>query len=852
MGKKAIYTLLAILTLWGCSTEKNAFLNRSYHYTTTRFNGYFHGNEAFKLATKNIKNKHVDDYDYVLDIFQHGDELINKAEYSNLNRAINKAAKMIDQHSMKFKEKRETVEKNNMIDDCFLLIGKARFLKGDLESAAETFIYVQSNFQKKPIKVKASLWLIINYIEQENFVDAETQVKALKEDKELPKRFKDDLLIIEASMFIKSKEYQKAIPILKEAISLVRKRSLKHRLSFILGQLYQNVGDTKNASELYTYVAKKAANYDLQFNAKINLAKTFEGSGSEIITIFEKMLKDDKNKEYQDQIYFALAQVYEKQGNTDLAIENYKLSAANSVNNPKQKGKAFLALGDYYFDLPKYPAAAKYYDSCLIALPPNFPQYQDIQQKKNSLVDLVFHLEVVAKEDSLLKISNFSEEEKLAFADAQIEKARVKKELKELKAEEKRAQELINNKLNGTGGDSWIFNNPGMLSAGVSDFMRIWGDIKLEDNWRRSDKSSVSFNEIDQSKEIVSDVPEDQTVAFYLKDVPTSEAAIEASNANIRKSYYALGVLYRDQFEDLKQSNYYFELLNSRYPKNNKEVICYYQLYRNYDKLNLKQPRERNKELILTDYPKSEYAALLLNPNKLADQEKKLQDLNSTYQQTYSLFQAGNYQAVIDSIKSLKGIIMNTALEPRFSLLSDFAKGKLGGRDSLISNLRKTQSEFMGTTVANEIDLILGKINREQNVQKKAELDSLQKEKEFILSKSEPHYFVLIFSNETNNADELAQGISDFNSSYFSNLNLQVKSIVWSETENIIIVKPLTSEKDYYSYFSTFNDTFLKDQKPLGDLYFTISKTNYTKLFQYKEVLKYADFFNKNYSASEK
>ena len=101
--------------------------------------------------------------------------------------------------------------------------------------------------------------------------------------------------------------------------------------------------------------------YELQFNAKINLATTYEGSGNSVINILEKMLRDAKNIEYQDQIYHAIAKVYEKQGKFQMAIDNYKLSAKKSINNPKQKGKSFLALGDYYFNQPDYLKAYNYF-----------------------------------------------------------------------------------------------------------------------------------------------------------------------------------------------------------------------------------------------------------------------------------------------------------------------------------------------------------------------------------------------------------------------------------------------------------------------------------------------------------
>lgn len=853
MRKIALYTTLSILIIFGCSTEKDAFINKGYHYTTARFNGYFHGNEAYKLAIKNVKEQHVDDYQEILEIYRHGDAKINKEQYANLNRTINKAAKMIDRHSMKFKKKGKSIEKNQMIDDCYLLIGKARLLKYDLEVAAEAFVFVKNTFDKKPIRFDGALWLIQTYIYQENYVDAETDIKLLKEEEKFPKKLKDELLLLETQVLIRTKKYTKAAQTLTEAISLIKKRKFKHRLKFILAQLYQENGNLEKATELYKYVAKKSPNYDLQFNAKISLAKTFNGTGEEIVSIFEKMLKDEKNKEYQDQIYFALAQVYEKQNETDQAIENYKLAAATSVNNPKQKGRAFLALGDYYFDIPKYPLAANYYDSCLISLPKTYPSYNFIESKKNSLTDLVTYLNTVETEDSLQRIAGLSEEDRLAFTDDLIRKVRLDKELKEIEEEAARSRAAAKAIALGSNGETWIFDNPTMLSVGLADFYSTWGDIKLEDNWRRSDKTSVSFNDVQASNDALvnTETPENQTVDFYMKGLPKSEEDFKKSDDKLKNAYYELAILYRDQFEDMNQSNYYFELLNSRYPENNKKAETLYQLYRNYDKQGIASKKEENKNLVINDFPNSEYAQLLLNPNVIADKEKKIQASNKSYEELYSLYTKNDFHSVIKGVNALLPTLINTPLLPRFELLKAFAKGSLYGKDSLELGLRSTQSKYMGTEVANEIDLILGKLDREKNKIIKEKTDSLTKAKTFNLTKSEPHYFILIYSNNTVKSEEISNDISNFNDSFFKNKNLQVKTIAWSDTENALIIKPLLSEKDYYKYYTTVRDNFLMGKKNTGDLYFNISKTNYGKLFKYKELVNYMDFFKKNYFASE-
>lgn len=847
--KSIIWIALISILVYACTTEKNAFLNRNYHYGTVKFNGYFNGNEAYKLAKKNIENTHKDDYDELLDVFRYGNETDNKTEYPNLDRAIKKGAKMIDRHSMKFKVKTQEVEFNQMIDDCYLLIGKARFLKYDLESAKETFLYVQNTYEKGKERYKASLWLLMTYIYQENFVDAETLIKAIKENKEFPDKLKDELALLEAISLKRSEQYEKAIPAFENALKSIKKRKLKRRIQFILGQLYQQKGDTKKAAELYEIVAKKATSYDLQFNAKINLATTYEGNAREIITLLEKMLKDSKNKEYFDQIYFALAKVYERQGNEEMTIKCYKLSAKTSVKNKKQKGKAFLALGNYYFDQPDYLEASNYYDSTLLIIDKSFPDYEAIAIKKESLKDLVKHLKIVQEQDSLLKIASMSDVEREVFIEKKIEEAKLRAEAEEARKELEREKALAEAAIQGTVGAAWVFDNQTALTAGLAEFQGIWGDRPLEDDWRRSDKTSLNFGEIAQEEEEEAEkIPEDQTEEYYLKNLPLGTDQQEVSKQKILNSYYQLGVLYRDNFDDLPSSIYYFEKLNERFPRNSKEAVTWYQLYRNFDKTGNAVKKEDVKQKVIKNYPGSEYAQLLLNPNMLAEQEQKDAAHEKVYEEIFGIYKQENYSEVIAKIDAYRNNIDGGDTKGYFELLYAFSKGNLEGKDTLTYYLKQVYSNNLGTEIANEVDVLLGELRRMSDLEKMALKDSLSKEKEFVMSEGKPHYFMIVFSNETNKTEEVINNISDFNKEFYSNLTLNVKSVAWTDKEDAIVVKTFKTSKEFGNYYSTIKEKFLANKSELGDLHFVISTVNYKKLFKFKELIRYLDFHKRSYS----
>jgi hypothetical protein len=425
------------------------------------------------------------------------------------------------------------------------------------------------------------------------------------------------------------------------------------------------------------------------------------------------------------------------------------------------------------------------------------------------------------------------EEEKIALEDSRREKA------------------LAEASMQVSNGATWVFENPALLATGFNEFKSVWGDRILEDNWRRQDKSSISFslaqeNETnDVSKE---SLPEKQTKTYYLKDVPFKTYQQEIAHQKIINSCYQLGVIYRDNFNDLLKSTFYFNKINSSYPQNSKEAITWYQLYRNYDKMNKISEKIEMKNKLINNYPNSEYAKLLINPNMLAEQEKRSVQDDEVYEEIFFTFKKEQYLKVISDVDSYKENVKRSELKAKFDLIKAFAKGNLYGRDTLEYYLRKTRQDNSGTGASEDVVVILEKFENKRQKMLMHKNDSLKKEKNFIIAKNEPHYFVMIFNNKKNKSSELINEISNFNSEFYLLKNLKSKSISWSTDEDAIVVKSFKTNSESGNYYETIKQKFLDYNLELGELNFVIAKSNYAKLFKYKEAIKYIDFFRKNYS----
>ena len=78
----------------------------------------------------------------------------------------------------------------------------------------------------------------------------------------------------------------------------------------------------------------------MAFQSQINLAQSFDPSLGNTKTLersLMKMLREEKNKEYASQIYYALCSLALKDNNYTLAISRFKLSVATAGANRSQK-----------------------------------------------------------------------------------------------------------------------------------------------------------------------------------------------------------------------------------------------------------------------------------------------------------------------------------------------------------------------------------------------------------------------------------------------------------------------------------------------------------------------------------
>ena len=480
--KYSLILIVSLLFFSSCSTKKKSWVSRQYHNTTARYNGYFNGNQSIKKGLKKIDQTFEDDYSQILPIFKTGDLQKSKTAHSYMDKAIQKSSVVIQKHSIKIRG----VEYCKWIDDNYLLLGKSYFYKGDIEEALRSFSFLKENYKKSEIRFLAEIWMAKCYIEKKDFASAENVLIELENNKRFPKKYKFDFNIVSADSYMRQKNYSLATDHLQTSIKLVKTKKQKTRLNFILAQVYQNQKIYSKSRSYYKEVLSSSPEYVMTFNAKMNLALSSNKNNNDynkIRSSLIKMSKDDKNKEYLDQIFYTLGRMDQQKNDTVSAVTNYLESTINSVENSQQKGLSFLALSEISFIQKDFLQSKIYYDSTAFFLSESYEFYSQIINRKNILTDLVFYLNTVHLEDSLQSLALLSKDQ-LDLVITEVINKELEKEKERIEQETGRQQNMMNNSGRGgrneqfgnnTSGGKWYFYNPATLSFGLSEFRKNWG-----------------------------------------------------------------------------------------------------------------------------------------------------------------------------------------------------------------------------------------------------------------------------------------------------------------------------------------------------------------------------------------
>lgn len=897
-SRKYYILFLFIFLSVGCSTKKNTGVTRFYHALTTKYNILFNGSESYKEGLKNYEDAYVEDYSQILPIFIYGDKELASASKGSMDRTIEKSTKSIRLHSITKKpdkDKRTLTKKdkafydkneyNIFIDDSYLIMAKAFFYQADYESAIRLFSFIAKQYDDEETKYLAYNWLVRSYVQIKDFREAGKQLEFLEEEIEYPEKLRYELNLTYADFYLKQQKYSESILYVEEALNLAKRKKAKLRLTFILAQLKEESGDLRNASDLYAKVIKMNPPYEMAFNAKLKRASLYSGGGKSLATIkaeLIEMLDDDKNIEFQDQIYFALGEIERRNGNLTKAIEYYQLSASHTGLNQNQKGITYLTLANIFFDQALYVESQAYFDSAVVSLDPDYPGYTELSIKNQYLSNLVKNLSEVKHQDSLQMVAKMPEKERDLFIDKIISDLKVKEAEDERIEKEQLMAGYDNNRLpvrrgnNLAEGGNWYFYNPSAKSFGEPEFKRRWGNRKLEDNWRRRNKRMVGFEQVTE-EEFSDDILDakagldNKTPEYYKVELPLTDSAMAASHLTIQRSLYNVGEVYRNDLKDYPLALEAYKELIDRYPDGEYKVPSYYAIYKVYADQNDMDKADIYKSMIIRNYPDTKYAKVLLDPNYFKQFEEEEIEQREYYERTLTLYKNENFSEVIRRSDFAIAKYKNPEYIPKYRYLKAISIGESFGVSAMKPELERIIDEFKNDPVvfASEKLLVSIKENELKNLNKLAitdspvdtikekteeELQIAEKtieeiEKVYKYNSKEKHTFAIVISNKAD-INQLKFNIINFNLDYDIQQTFDVESKDFNEYTIIITVREFENQekaKDFlYKFYSQKNQLFT-DVKTEDYQMFIISNSNLNSLIGQKMISDYLLFYKKYY-----
>ncbi|MFT4601754.1 MAG: tetratricopeptide (TPR) repeat protein [Arenicella sp.] len=892
-----IFAVFAMLTFASCSTEKDAALNVGYHNMTARYNGYFNARVIIEESLEGYRESTTEDFTKLLplDLYPSKEDIPGIQE--KYEDAFERCEKVIFRHSMPNANvtKNKNIEHCRWIDDNWFVIAKIHYTRREYFKAEEIFKFIQES----PLYVdqervhEARIWLAKTYIAKEDFVEAKRYLsmieidmqeaesksgngkeKESKRDKErrkkqekkdkkngvkkpgpFPKQLKDEYELTMAEFHIAKEEYKKAIEHLEKGIELTKKRKVKARYQFVLAQLYEQEGNGDMAAVNFQKVVKSPAPYEMRFQAQIHKALSATTGGDALKKELAKMLRDNKNIEYKDQIYFALAEIAMKEGDIDEAKLNYTRSAFSSVKNDRQKGVSYLALGDLHFEEKDYLSAQKYYDSCVQVLPEEYETYEKIAAKAEGLSGLVENYETFMHEDSVQQIAQLPESDLEEFLEQTLKQIKADEKLKK---EQDQARLLAQqNRVKNAGGNAgsgskWYFYNQKVSSSGFNDYRSNWGQRLLEDDWRRANKTSYTSEDGEEDEDNDSLVVEvdSLTVDVLRAGLPLTKALMDSSQNSAMNSLYMLGIIYKESLKEEAEAILYFKKIIDRNIKHKKVLPALYQLYLIYKKKGSIEAG-RYEDAIMNDYGESEIAKILSDPDYLEKKRAKDEEDLNAYSETLEHYRYQRYNNVLARCNTIIATDSTNEYINKYYLLKAFAIGKSspGNKTAISGPLQKLYDLSPTSEEGIQAKIYLDKLAEGLSIVK-PDTTSTAPQSPFTYDIALQHYFILVFPNDAGNINSTKFKLGNFNKEFYKSQRLKTDNALLGSDNSVLIVRKFTNQEVASGYLLAFDSKQAKTS--LGAMsadyeHFIINSDNFKVLFDTQDLKGYQDFYREKY-----
>lgn len=880
----AIYIVLSVI-LFGCGADRKNFIARTYHNTTSLFNGYYNANIRYKDGVKQVEANMPVPQDEFIPLLAVLDPQKSGGSLSLFDEAINKCDLVLYKH-----------KNSKWADNCRFLIGRSWFYKKNYSLAIQNFEYVLSAYPKSNLKPAVTLWLAKTYFLNGSIFRAREVLNQLTQDKLLKKNLLGELTLLQATLAIQQEDYPGAITAIENNIEIIKPKKMRARCYFLLAQLYDTQKSFPKAYENYQKVVSMNTENNITFQAKINIAKLFtnyqEGhdESASITKLLRQLSKDVKYEEFLDQIYYQWALVELKKKDEAKAIEYLNLSLRKNKDNVRQKALSYYQIGRiYFYNQRKFTDAQAYFDSAATIIKPEAKEYDEIKSLAATLKEYVKHLNNMVLQDSLLTLSALSPEQLEAKID-QIISAEEEKKRQEAAQKAQDEQDQLAKNFNtppvdnqsATNRGSFYFDNVSMVAMGRQEFTRIWGNRNNEDNWRRKNKDIIIASTGDSTRDKAEDIPKDPVEARKVKRekmktaVPkTPKEKTDAENKLI-ESMVALAQIYDQKLNQPDSAIALYNRIVTRFPDSDFAPKAYYGLY---TLLLKKDPNkaEEYKQTIIKKFPGSMYAKLA-NKEIAGEEDANDTAFLAAYNALYDTYLQEQYSSVISFAGQIIAQHPTQKLIPNVYYLRGMSFGFLQQYDSLKTTFLFIKKNFPDAGIITQVNQTLALLNKgvaesgtqgENKTQNSASQNEGKTDNKTehsdtaTTNANDPRFAIFNAKKQANEIvlvialidksivtnDQLKIEISRFNSESFKNERLTTNVFLYHNQHHLVYISQFLDFKSADTYIRVLrNDPKIKQWlvKPEQDVMF-ITPSNFSQAYRNKKINDYQDFFLINY-----
>lgn len=903
-----ILTLLLICAAVSCSTKKNTGTTRRVQAFKAKYNTYYNGNQAFIEGVESQREGNKDNYMEFLPFYMTGNAATRKLGSGQFDRAIEKSQKTIKLHSITKKpelsaRQRRSVkgkallalkEYNPFLHKAWFLMADAQFRKGDYFEAASTYAYIQRLFPTRPnIVARARVLEARCYAEMDWYYDAENLISRAERDS-FPTSLEPAKAAVLADCQIRQQQYEEAIPNILKAVKKQKGSLEKARLYFLLGQLYHHTGQDRLAYKAFKKVCSKNPPYELEFNARIKQTEVLsKGQSRQMISKLRRMARSDKNKDYLDQVYYAIGNIYLAQGDTVHALYAYRDGVEKSTRGGIEKGVVWLRLGQLYWDKEEFVKAQECYAGALGLYDKDRDDYEAVADRAKILEELLPYAQAVELQDSLQALARMDSLERMRKIKLIIEEVK-RKEKEEERQNTQNTQETQTSQKTGQGQTNrtgtqtkaeWYFYNPTAVANGKKEFQRRWGQRVLADDWRRSNKTVLATGDLDSEdrgdEELSDSIANDSTQTldgnrltegdqealdkqkeyendphrpeYYLKDIPLTDEQKEASDKLLADGLYNSAVIYKDRMDNFSLAERTFQRICIDFPDFEHLDETYYNMFQLYSRYGRLDDAADYKNKLLKEFPDNEHAKIIADPEFEFKARYGVAQEDSFYQDAYNAYVGEDYDRVIADVEHAGVRYPEGANRARFMFLNAMSRLNKGETRQFMSAMKEIVEKYPQSTVSELAGLFVkgmqdgrllqgGRMNNGSVWERRRgyiEGDSLMADTSFIDEKNCNWLFLIAYESGSVNENRLLFEMAQYNFSSFTVKNFDMELEKGTDISLLKISTFMNYDEAYiYLHRLTNNKTMMGRLEGLK--LFIISEENLARIAR---GLSYADYF---------